>query len=296
MESLISELTVKGKIEHNYSLKKLNTWQIGGKAEFVFWPVNCEDLLTGISWCQKNNVKMLVLGRGSNILLPDEGVEGMIIVTSMLKKITWQDHIVAVETGYSLRRLAQESADRGLAGLEFACGIPGSVGGAVMINAGAHGSEIGSLVRWARVLDYEGKMSILSRDQIEFSYRASSLQGKYWITECVLELVPEDPALIKDRMRTLTEKRKESQPLEHPNAGSVFRNPQGFSAGALIEQAGWKGRSIGGAMVSEKHANFIINTGKATANDVKTLIHEIAEDIQNKFGIELKTEVQIFSS
>lgn len=296
MESQISELKVKGRIEHNYSLKKLNTWQIGGEAEFVFWPVNCEDFLAGISWCQKNKVKMLILGRGSNILLPDEGLEGMVIVTSMLKKITWQEDSVIVETGYSLRRLAQEAAERGLAGLEFACGIPGSVGGAVMINAGAHGSEIGAFLRQAQVLDREGNMKVLSREQIKFSYRGSSLQGKYWILECVLDLVPDEPGAIKEKMRILTERRKEAQPLEHPNAGSVFRNPSGFSAGSLIEKAGWKGRKIGGAMVSEKHANFIINTGNATAHDVKTLISEIAKDIENRFGIQLETEVQIFSS
>jgi UDP-N-acetylmuramate dehydrogenase len=180
--------------------------------------------------------------------------------------------------------------------LEFACGIPGSVGGAVMINAGAHGSEIGAVLSQAKVLDREGNIKNLSQEQIDFSYRTSSLQGKYWILECVLDLIPDESEMIKKRMRILTERRKEAQPLEHPNAGSVFRNPPEFSAGSLIEKAGWKGRRIGGAMVSEKHANFIINVGNATAHDVKTLISEIAKDIENKFGIQLETEVQIFSS
>ncbi|ADY55011.1 UDP-N-acetylmuramate dehydrogenase [Syntrophobotulus glycolicus DSM 8271] len=295
MEPQISERNVRGKIERDFSLKKLNTWHIGGNAELVFWPVSCEDLLKGRSWCQKNKVKMLLLGRGSNILLPDEGIKGMVIVTSMLKNITWQEKRIMVEAGYPLSQLARQAADKGLEGLEFACGIPGTVGGAVMVNAGAHGAEISDLVRQVRVLDQKGEIMTLDREQIEFSYRTSSLQGKYWILECVLELVPGEPAVLKEKIRVFTEQRKNAQPLEYPNAGSVFRNPPHLSAGALIEQAGWKGKTVGGAQVSAKHANFIINTGKATALDVKTLINAITEDIEDKFGIQLKTEVQIFS-
>lgn len=285
---------LKGRIERNYPLKKLNTWKIGGPGEIVFWPKKTEDLLQAVNWCKKSNTPVNLLGHGSNVLIPDNGLRGMIIVTTELRNINWQENTVTVEAGYPLMRLAREAAERGLGGLEFASGIPGTVGGAVVINAGAYGGEIGNLVKQVKVMTKQGKLTALDKEQISFSYRNSSLlTQELWVLECSMSLEYSDSENIKQTMKTLMEKRKKTQPLEYPNAGSVFRNPPGDSAGRLIEEAGWKGFRIGDAQVSEKHANFIINRGKATAVDVLELIKIIQNDIQEKYDIWLEPEIKI---
>lgn len=289
---------VKGRLERDYSLKKLNTWRIGGQAEIVFWPENSNELQDILNWCQLNSIPIILLGRGSNVLLPDEGLKGMVIVTTKMESIFWNVDRVQVGAGYSLIRLATEAALKGLQGLEFACGIPGTVGAAIAINAGTHGGEIGGLVEEVKVLTPEGKIVELNGKEIEFSYRDSSLVQKgYWVLESTLRLKPGGSSLnIKEVMKTLQQKRKQTQPLEYPTAGSVFRNPPGDSAGRLIEQAGWKGYRVGNAEVSHKHANFIINKGNAKTNDVLELIRIIQQDIKNKYGIVLENEIRIVNS
>lgn len=288
-------LNVKGRLEKDYPLLKLNTWKIGGPAETVFWPDTTEALLAMVGWCREKNIPHLILGRGSNVLLPDEGLSGMVIVNTRLSGITWQDDCVRVEAGYSLRRLAREAAAKGLSGLEFACGIPGTVGAALAANAGAYGQQIGDRVETVRVLTPEGKNLLLDGRDIQFTYRNSSLlENDYVVLAGSLRLqtgVSED--IIREMMQDMQAKRRMTQPFEYPNAGSVFRNPPGDSAGRLIEQAGWKGRAIGDAQVSEKHANFIVNLGKARSEDVRKLIEIIQEDVRRKFGVELKTEICI---
>lgn len=286
---------LKGRLEKDYPLLKLNTWKIGGPAEIVFWPDTTEALREMIGWCREKNIPHLILGRGSNVLFPDQGLRGMVIVNTRLSNIAWQNDCVRVEAGYSLRRLAREAAEKGLSGLEFACGIPGTVGAALAINAGAYGQQIGDVVETVRVLTPEGKDLLLNARDIQFTYRNTSLlENNYVVLEGTLRLktgVSQD--IIREMMNGLQAKRRMTQPLEYPNAGSVFRNPPGDSAGRLIEQAGWKGHVIGHAQVSEKHANFIVNIGKARSEDVLKLIEGIQEDVRRKFGVELKTEICI---
>lgn len=281
-----------GRIEKNYPLHLLSTWKIGGPAEIVYWPETVEDLSTAWKRAQETEIPVRVIGRGSNVLFPDEGLPGITLVTTSLRGISWGDYSVRVEAGYTLARLAQEVGERGWSGLEFARGIPGSVGGAIMMNAGAHGSEMATRILRISTLWADGSIKKLERAELEFAYRFCSLRGQAWVLDAELEFLPGERDQILQEMKENLTKRTANQPLEEPNAGSVFRNPPGDSAGRLIEAAGWKGKSMGGAKVSEKHANFIVNTGRAKSSDVVALIEAIELDVQSKYGITLKTEVE----
>ncbi len=278
-------------MEKNYPLNQLTTWKIGGPAEVVYWPQTKEDLSTVWQRAQEAQVPVWLIGQGSNLLLPDEGLPGLTLVTTALRAIEWGEHTVKVEAGYSLARLAQEAGERGFSGLEFARGIPGSVGGAVMMNAGAHGGVMAPRIVNVTALWPDGTVKKLERDELEFAYRFCSLRGHAWVLEVELVFSPGDRKKILQEMKENLTNRRLNQPLEKPSAGSVFQNPPGDSAGRLIEAAGWKGRSRGGAQVSTKHANFIVNTGKAKAKDVLALMEEILKDVQLKFGITLQSEV-----
>jgi len=289
---------VKGKLERNYPLKRLSSWKIGGPGEIVYWPDTAGDLVQVVKWCREQGKPFFLLGRGSNVLLPDEGLKGLVIVTTNLKDIDWREDSVRVEAGYPLMLLSREAAARGLRGLEFACGIPGTIGAAVALNAGAYGAEIGQLVESVQVLTPGGEQLALDAEGIDFAYRNSSLiTARYLVLSCLLRFKGSaDPRDLQETMDRYMAKRASAQPLKHPNAGSVFRNPPGDSAGRLIEAAGWKGRRIGDAEVSMEHANFIINKGKAESADVLRLIREIQEDVFSKFGIELQTEIKILAN
>lgn len=213
------------------------------------------------------------------------------MVTTYLRTIEWGEGTVQVEAGYPLARLAQEAGERGLSGLEFARGIPGSVGGAVMMNAGAHGGTMAPRIMNVTALWVDGTVKKVEKANLEFDYRFCSLRGHAWVLEVELVFSPGDRKTILQDMKVNLAKRRLNQPIEEPSAGSVFRNPPGDSAGRLIEAGGWKGKSRGGAQVSTKHANFIVNTGNARSKDVLALIAEIQRDVQVKFGITLQTEV-----
>lgn len=288
---------VKGRLEKDYPLKKLNTWKIGGHAEWAFWPEDANEFVQIINWCKKNTLPYLILGRGSNVLLPDEGLKGLVIVTTKLNRSDWQEEIVRVEAGVSIMQMAREAANRGLKGLEFACGIPGTIGAAVVINAGAYDGKIGSLVQEVKVLSPDGETIVLGKEELSFGYRSSSLLEKgYLVLESTFRLeAGGESTAINEVIDGIMTRRAHAQPLEYPSAGSVFRNPKGDSVGRLIEQAGWKGYRIGDAQVSEKHANFIVNRGTAKAQDVLKLINEIQEDIRLKFGIDLETEIRVIT-
>jgi len=240
---------------------------------------------------QEAEVPVWLIGQGSNLLLPDEGLPGVTLVTTSLRAVEWGDYTVRVEAGYPLARLAQEAGERGFSGLEFARGIPGSVGGAVMMNAGAYGGAMASHITTVTALWPNGTVKKVEKAELEFAYRFCSLRGHAWVLEAELMFSPGERGKIFSDMKENLMKRVLNQPLEKPSAGSVFRNPPGDSAGRLIEAAGWKGRSRGGAQVSNKHANFIVNTGNATAKDVLALMEEIQKDVQLKFGITLQSEV-----
>ncbi|MDR3600641.1 MAG: UDP-N-acetylmuramate dehydrogenase [Desulfosporosinus sp.] len=285
-----------GRVEKNYPLELLNTWKIGGIAEFVYWPQTIADMSNVWQRAQEAKIPVWLIGRGSNLLLPDEGLPGITVVTTSLGAIEWgDDYTVQVEAGYTLARLSQEAGERGWSGLEFARGIPGSVGGAVMMNAGAHGGEMAAQIISITALWADGTVKRLERAELEFAYRFCSLRGNAWVLEVQLAFSPGDREQILNRMKEYLRNRTLNQPLEKPNAGSVFQNPLGDSAGRLIEAAGWKGKRIGGAQVSEKHANFIVNTDNAKAKDVLALIEAISRDVQSKFGIRLQTEVACFN-
>lgn len=281
-----------GRVEKNYPLHLLNTWRIGGPAETVYWPETTKDLAIVWQRALKAEIPVWLIGRGSNLLLPDEGLPGIVLVTSSLRAIQWGDHTVQVEAGYMLARLAQEAGERGWSGLEFARGIPGSVGGAIVMNAGAHGSEVASQIMSVTALWADGTVKKLERAELEFAYRFCSLRGQAWVLEVQFNFSPGDRKQILSQMTENLTKRKANQPLEKPNAGSIFRNPPGDSAGRLIEAVGWKGRSVGGAQVSDKHANFIVNTGNAKSRDVLALMDAIQEAVQLKFGVTLQPEVE----
>ena len=278
-------------MEKNYPLHQLTTWKIGGPAEAVYWPQTKEDLSTVWQRAQEAEVPVWLIGQGSNLLLPDEGLPGVTLVTTSLRAIEWGDYTVQVEAGYSLARLAQEAGERGFSGLEFARGIPGSVGGAVMMNAGAHGGAMAPHIMNVTALWADGTVKKVEKAEHEFAYRFCSLRDHAWVLEAELVFSPGDREKILHDMKENLTSRTLNQPLEKPSAGSVFKNPPGDSAGRLIEAAGWKGRSMGGAQVSNKHANFIVNTGNAKAKDVLALMEEIQRDVQLKFGITLRTEV-----
>lgn len=279
-------------MEKNYPLHQLTTWKIGGPAEAVYWPPTISDLLVVWQRAQNAQIPVWLIGRGSNLLISDEGLPGVVLMTTALRGIQWADYKVQVEAGYSLARLAQEAGERGWSGLEFARGIPGSVGGAVVMNAGAHGGEMASRISSVTVLWPDAGIRKMERSELEFAYRSCSLRGRAWVLETQLEFSAGDREQIIKTMKDNLAKRAAHQPLEKPNAGSVFRNPPGDSAGRLIEEAGWKGKRIGDAQVSEKHANFIVNLDKASTTDVLTLIEKIRKDIKSKFGISLQTEVE----
>lgn len=283
---------IRGRVEQNYPLKDLNTWKVGGVAETVFWPEDVEDLLKVWIEAKQEGTPLRLFGRGSNVLFPDEGLSGITIISTFLNDVTWESDSVRVGAGYSLARLAQEAGEKGLTGLEFARGIPGTIGGAIVMNAGAHGGEIQDVLEQVKVLTFDGEVRELKKEDISFGYRMCSLRGQAWVLGGTFRLKSGNIEEIKKAMSENLAKRKAVQPLELPNAGSVFRNPQGDSAGRLIEQAGWKGKGVGGALVSPKHANFIVNTGNATASEILTLIREIQEDVLKKSGVELNTEVQ----
>lgn len=283
-------------MEKDYPLHQLTTWKIGGPAETVYWPTTISDLVTVWQRAQKEQIPVWLIGRGSNLLIADEGLPGLVLMTTALRGIQWEDCKVRVEAGYSLARLAQEAGERGWSGLEFARGIPGSVGGAVVMNAGAHGGEMASLILSVTVLWPDATVQRMERSELEFAYRSCFLRGRAWVLETQLGLSAGDREQIKKIMQENLAKRAANQPLEKPNAGSIFRNPPGDSAGRLIEAAGWKGKRIGDAQVSEKHANFIVNLGKARSKDVRKLIQEIQKDIQIKYGIRLQTEVILLTA
>jgi UDP-N-acetylmuramate dehydrogenase len=262
----------------------------------VIWPKTGAEIKKLWQYAQGKNIPIRLIGRGSNLLFPDEGLKGITVVTTDLTEEVWGEFSVQAKAGCSIAHLAQEAGEQGFSGLEFARGIPGTLGGAIVMNAGAHGGEIQNVLYAVKVLTEDGKVETLRKEQLTFGYRECSLQGKAWILAAELRLKPGNREKIKAQMVENLTKRKAAQPLELPNAGSVFRNPPGDSAGRLIEKAGWKGKGIGGAQVSPKHANFIVNTGNATAANVLALIQAIQRDVLEKYGVELRTEVHYIAS
>ena len=281
-----------GKVIENIDLKKYTTYKAGGIGRVLVIPKDIESLQKLFNYINKNNIKYIMLGLGSNLIFGDDIYEGILIKLDEFNDVNISGTTIRVGAGYSLIKLSLLAARNDLAGLEFASGIPGTVGGAIYMNAGAYKSDMGYIVKEIKVLTPDNEIITMSNKELDFHYRTSYLQKNpgYICLEATLNLYKGDRNAILDVIRDRKKRRMETQPLEFPSAGSVFRNPPDDFAGRLIEELGYKGKKIGGAMVSTKHANFIINVGNAKGNDIKKLILEIQEKVKEKYDIELKVE------
>lgn len=278
-------------------LSKHTSFRIGGPAEAMAFPKNREELAELLKKSCLWDRKPVILGAGTNVLAPDEGMKGLIIcLKDCLDGMERVDGTsIRVMAGVTMARAAVFAASQGLSGLEFAHGIPGTIGGGVYMNAGAYGGELGSLCREVELMDREGKTHVLTHEQMDFSYRHSCLEETDWIVvSALLSLEPGKEKTIRARMKELQAKRLASQPLNYPSAGSAFKRPQGGYAAALIDQAGLKGFRVGDAAISEKHGGFAVNLGKATAEDMKTLLKEVSEKVEAQSGIHLEPEIRVW--
>lgn len=289
---------IKGDVKLAEPMARHTTWKIGGPAQILAMPEDRESIRFLVEFANEEGFPYFVLGNGSNLLVTDKGFDGLVIkLGTNFADYRVEGNIITVSAGMLLPQLAQKALQYNLAGLEFAAGIPGSLGGAITMNAGAHGGSFHELVECVEILTPEGEFKRFSSEDMDYGYRRSSIKGtKKIVIEAILACREGNPTDIKARMDELKRWRMEKQPLGEPNAGSVFKNPPGFSAGQLIDLAGLKGLTVGGAQVSTKHANFIVNKGYATANDVLEIIERIQHSVHLKSGIELEPEVLVLGT
>lgn len=284
------------EVQTDAPMSKYTSFKAGGNASILITPDSLDTLKRTVSFCRENNVKMFVIGNGSNLLVTDKGFDGAIIkIGSSLSSIELVgDCTVKCEAGASMKALCMFALENSLSGLEFAYGIPGTLGGAVYMNAGAYGGEMKDVLESCSHIDNKGAVGTLSKEELNLSYRRSVYTDNgFVITSAILKLkkgVKED---IKAAMDDKLMRRRAKQPLEYPSAGSTFKRPEGYFAGALIEESGLKGYSVGGAQVSEKHAGFVINKGGATASDIISLIKHIQNTVFEKYSVSLEPEVKI---
>ena len=272
------------------------TFQIGGPVAVMAFPNSPEQVGEILKIARRNEITPMILGAGSNILAPDEGLDTVVIElrTAMNRVEERSKGEFEAQAGAAMARLATFAMERGYTGLEFAHGIPGTMGGGVFMNAGAYEGEMSQVVDWVDCLDEEGMPRRLSREALALGYRSSIFLRRPWlITGAHLTLAPGDPAAIREKMADLSRRRRAKQPLEYPSAGSTFKRPAGHFAGGLIEQCGLKGTTVGGAQVSEKHAGFVINTGQATCQDILTLIRLVRDRVFQQTGVRLEPEVRL---
>ena len=281
-----------GRIEENISLKKYTTYKVGGKARCVVYPKNVDKLVKLIKLLNQNNIKYKIIGNGSNLLFSDKDYDGILIKLVDFDDIEINDNRIKVGAGYSLMKLSRIAMKNSLTGLEFAAGIPGTVGGAVFMNAGAYKSDMGYIVKSVKVLTPDYRIIELENRELDFHYRTSYLKKhpKYICLEAVIKLEHGSRSAIENLMKERLKRRMSSQPLNYPSAGSVFRNPKDMFAGELIENLGLKGMKHNGAMISDKHANFIVNTGNAKSEDIKYLIDYAYNKVKEKYNVEMVVE------
>lgn len=282
------------KIEYLMSepMSRHTTFKIGGKADVYVKVNNVTELQTVVCLAREFDVPYFILGKGSNLLVSDKGIKGMVISLGGIDSIDVDGNSIVCGAGASLRAVCITAQKAALSGLEFAYGIPGTIGGALYMNAGAYGGEMSQVVVSATAIDSNGNLKELSREDMNLAYRTSIFKNTdLTIVNVKLMLKPGSSADIKAAMDDFFGRRRDKQPLEFPSAGSTFKRPEGYFAGALIEKNNLKGVSVGGAQVSKKHAGFIINTGNATCNDVLTLIKKVQDTVKNVDGIELEPEV-----
>lgn len=274
-------------------MAKHTTFRVGGNADFFAEIGSPEELAGVIRYLKQTERTYLVVGNGSNLLVGDKGYEGVILhLGSRFDKIEIKDGTVTAQAGALLSATAKAAAGAGLCGLEFASGIPGAIGGAVVMNAGAYGGEMKQVVSGVTVMNEAGELMELDNETMEFGYRTSIIKSRPFIVlEARFQLMPGDPVKIKEKMEDFAGRRRSKQPLEYPSAGSAFKRPEGYFAGKLIMDAGLRGYRIGGAQVSEKHCGFIINIGNATAADISELMDAVVERVRDQFSVTLEPEI-----
>lgn len=290
LRSILNEQDMK----NNVLMKNYTSFKVGGPADIFVTPKTYEKVKEVINICKLNNVPYFILGNGSNVIVRDGGIRGVVINLGKLNKIEIEGNRIIAQSGALLSKVSNLALKSSLTGLEFASGIPGSIGGAVTMNAGAYNGEISNVIESVLVIDNNGEIRSLSKEKMELSYRMSAiLKYKYVVLEAILKLKEGEYSTIKNRMNDLMRRRREKQPVEYPSAGSTFKRPEGHFAAKLIEDTGLKGTNVGDAEVSVKHSGFIINKGNATAKEILELIEIVKNKVQQKFDVELNTEVRI---
>jgi len=281
------------RAKENFPLHPYTSFKTGGKGKIVVFPLNKIEIEKIFSLCEKYKEEVLILGKGTNVLISDYGFDGVIISTLFLNKIRKEKNSVICECGVLISHLLSFCIKNNLGGIEFLSGIPGTIGGAVVSNTGLKKKWIGEKVEWVEVYDRkEKKFKVLKKDKIEFSYRNSNLKNKFVMNVC-LKLEEKKKEKIIEEIRNFIYERRKKQPLGEKSAGSIFKNPEGYYAGKIIEECGLKGLCIGDACISKKHANFIINKGKAKSSEIYKVMKVIEEKVKDKFGIELVPEIKI---
>jgi len=275
-------------------LSKHTTFRIGGPAKYFFMPKNSDEIKYIINYCKENNERYLILGNGSNVLVADEGFDGCLIqIYNNMNSITVDGEYIYAQAGALLSKVANIARDNSLTGMEFAAGIPGTIGGAIVMNAGAYGGEMKDIVEYVDILEDDGEIKRYACKDMQFEYRKSIVDSNKVVLGVMLKLNTGNIDLINERMDELKNARISKQPLEYPSAGSTFKRPKGYFAAKLIDDCGLRGYRVGGAMVSEKHCGFVINFDNATAKDVMQLMDDIKEQVNKRFGIIIEPEVKI---
>lgn len=295
---LQTEYAEKLRLEWNVPLAKYTTFHIGGPAECFISARSSEEVQMVLRFCKEYQVDLHVLGNGSNLLIDDRGITGIVLyIGRRMQDIQVNGTEIIADAGARMALVSRAAAEASLTGLEFAFGIPGNIGGGVIMNAGAYGGELSQVVTKVEAFDKEGNLHVLEGDELCFGYRKSALKTHgYIVSRVYLQCQPGDNDRIQALMADLGKRRRDKQPLEYPSAGSTFKRPEGYFAGKLIEDAGLKGYTIGGAQVSEKHAGFIINKEGASGKDVRSLIGYVKATVLDKFGVELEPEYVFWDS
>ncbi len=293
MIEVLQGYALKENIHLQEAMAAHTTFRVGGPAECFIEIEDAQQLQKIQKYLYQVEYPFVVVGNGSNLLVSDSGYQGIVLqIGKKMSKIDVAGNVITAQSGASMAQVAAAAWQNGLTGLEFASGIPGTVGGGVVMNAGAYGGELSQVVTEVQVLDKNSEFLTLDNDTMEFGYRRSTIRRKpFIVTEVVFELSPGNPADIRAKMDELAVKRREKQPLEFPSAGSTFKRPEGYYAGELIMNAGLRGFQVGGARVSDKHCGFVINAGYASAADIMDVIWEVQRRVKERFGVELEPEV-----
>ncbi|SHJ16059.1 UDP-N-acetylmuramate dehydrogenase [Clostridium amylolyticum] len=290
----LSDIVDKNEFDLDVPMSEHTYFKVGGPADIMVTPSTKDKVIEVINLCKAENIPYIIIGNGSNLLVRDGGIRGVVIKLSALNNIIVNEEDIIADSGALLSDVSKKALEFSLTGFEFACGIPGSVGGAVFMNAGAYDGELCNVISEALVIDENGNLKVLNNSELELGYRTSAVMTNgYVVIQAKFKLKKGAYEKIKGRIDELTARREDKQPLEYPSAGSTFKRPVGYFAGKLIQDAGLKGFCIGGASVSEKHSGFIINKDHATANDILNLIMHVQRTVKDMFGVDLSPEVRI---